>query len=130
MCPRSWHARVALAASHINPSTEDSQISKEFDFFPREENQIVWETLVTQQRTNAQLNSHMAPAGSRTRGHLGERRAPYAQANHATHSQPFIHSLNHLSSLGSIQPVQQICPTWLNQSQDTSLPYQVPIYPG
>ena len=39
---------------------------------------MVWKTLVAQQRTNAQLNSHIA------RGHLGERRALYAQANHAT----------------------------------------------
>ena len=39
------------------------------------------------------------------------------------------HSLNHLSSLGSIQPVRQICATRLNQSQEPSLPSQVPIYP-
>ena len=40
--------------------------SKVFYFFLREENQIVWKTLVAQQRTNAQLNSHMAPTGNRT----------------------------------------------------------------
>ena len=44
---------------------------------------MVWKTLVAQQRINAQLNSHMAPAGNRTGGHLGERRVLYAQANHA-----------------------------------------------
>ena len=38
-----------------------------------------------------------------------------------------IHSLNHLSSLGSIQPVKQICATRLNQSQEPSLLSQVPI---
>ena len=39
-----------------------------------------------------------------------------------------IHSLNHLSSLGSIQHVQQIHTTQLNQSQEPSLPSQGPIY--
>ena len=28
---------------------------------------MVWKTLEAQQRTNAQLNSHMAPAGNRTK---------------------------------------------------------------
>ena len=41
------------------------------------------------------------------------------------------HSLNHLSSLvGRIQPCATlICATRLNQSQEPSLPSQVPIYP-
>ena len=35
-------------------------------FFLREDNRIIWNTLVAQQRTVAQLNSHMAPTGNRT----------------------------------------------------------------
>ena len=45
---------------------EHSQRLKVFDFCLREENRVVWITLVAQQRTNAQLNSHMAPTGNRT----------------------------------------------------------------
>ena len=37
------------------------------------------------------------------------------------------HSLNHLSSLGSIQPVQEICATRLNQSQEASMLSKVPL---
>ena len=44
-----------------NSYTGHSQRSKVFDFFPREENRTVWKTLIAQQRTNVQLNSHMAP---------------------------------------------------------------------
>ena len=39
-----------------------------------------------------------------------------------------IHSLNHLSSLGSIQRMQQMCATKLNQSQEPSLPSQICIW--
>ena len=44
-------------------------------FFTREENRMVWKTFVAQQRTNAQLNSHMALARNQTRVTLvrGER---------------------------------------------------------
>ena len=35
----------------------------------------------------------------------------------------------HLSSLWSIQPVQQLWVTGLNQSQEPSMPSQLPIYP-
>ena len=57
--------------------------SKVFDFF--EENRMVWKTLVAQQRTNAQLNSHIhGPDRESNRGHLGERGALHAQANRAT----------------------------------------------
>ena len=43
-------------------TTEHSQRSKVFDCFLREENRMVWKTLVAQQRINAQLNSNLAPA--------------------------------------------------------------------
>ena len=38
-------------------------------------------------------------------------------------------AISFLSYLGSMMPVQQICTTKLNQSQQPSLPSQVPIYP-
>ena len=66
-CSRSRHARAPLAASHINPLWPRSTAKiKSVWFFQREENRMVWKTLVAQQRTNAQVNSHvMALAGNR-----------------------------------------------------------------
>ena len=50
-------------------------------------------------------------------------RAPQSASNIITPGYwPLILSLNHLSSLGSLQPVQQISATKLNQSQEPSLP--------
>ena len=46
---------------------------------------MLWKTLEAQQRTTAQLNSH-GPGRVSNQGHLGERQALYAQANHATQS--------------------------------------------
>ena len=67
---RVWQAGMQgclLAASHIKPLWPQSTAKVEsLWFFPREENRIVWKTLVAQQRTNAQLNSQMALAGNRT----------------------------------------------------------------
>ena len=44
---------------------------------------MVWKTLAAQLRTNSQLTYD--PGRESNRGHLGERRALYAQANHAAH---------------------------------------------
>ena len=46
---------------------------------------MVWKTLVAQHRTRAQCNSHYGPGRVSNQGHLGERRALYAQANHVYH---------------------------------------------
>ena len=54
---------------------------------------MVWKTLVAQQRTNVQLNSHMTLAGNRT-GVTLVRRVLYAQPNHAT-----LWSISHLSQI-------------------------------
>ena len=58
--------RIQLPATSTHYDHGAQPRSKVFDFFLREENRIVWKTLVAQQRTNAQLNSHMAPTGNRT----------------------------------------------------------------
>ena len=48
-------------------TTEHSQRSKVFDFSRGKKTGWFWKTFVAQQRTNSQLNSHMALAGYRTR---------------------------------------------------------------
>ena len=67
--------RIQLPATPTHYDHGAQPRLKVFDFFLREENRIVWKTLVAQQRTNAQLNSHMAPTGNQTRVTLvrGER---------------------------------------------------------
>ena len=60
-----WRLWLAATSTHYDHGAQPR--SNVFDFFLREENWIVRKTLVAQQRTNAQLNSHiMAPAGNRT----------------------------------------------------------------
>ena len=59
--------RIQLPATSTHYDHGAQPRSKVFDFFLREENRIVLKTLVEQQRTNAQLNSHyMAPTWNRT----------------------------------------------------------------
>ena len=60
-------------------------------------------------------------------------RAPLARTSHLSHEclRHLIHSFNHLSYLGSIQHVLQICATRQNQSQEPSLPsHRYPFTPG
>ena len=49
--------RIQLPATSTHYDHGAQPRSKVFDFFLREENWIVWQTLVAQQRTNAQLNT-------------------------------------------------------------------------
>ena len=83
MCSRSRYARGPLAANHINPLWPRSTAKiKSVWFFPREENRMVWKTLVAQQRTNAQLNSHNGPGRESKQG------SPWWEASTLRTSQP------------------------------------------
>ena len=77
---RFW---LASTSTHYEQGAQPR--SKVFDFSRGRKTGWSGKPLVAQQRTNAQLNSHMAPTGNRTGVTLvGERRALYAQANRAT----------------------------------------------
>ena len=76
--------RIQLPATSTHYDHGAQPRSKVFIFFLWEENRIVWKTLVAQQRTNANSTHILWPRPESNRGHLGERRALYAQANRAT----------------------------------------------
>ena len=71
---------------------------------------MVWKTLAAQLRTNSQLTYD--PGRESNRGHLGERRALYAQANRATHYNGASQKSDHVRMFHQIVQNGKNCIQW------------------